>query len=99
MTNYELTHQQTEAQRKSRYTEYFGISKSNIRKDKDFNVTDKIVVTLHDHELIRPAVEQFGDYICNEVLAVDLNLAEVPEGEAIEIDAVKLNILVEKQDV
>ena len=44
----------------------------NIRKDNGFNVTDKIVITLENHEAIRPAVEQFGDYICNETLATDL---------------------------
>ncbi len=68
----------------------------NIRKSKDFNVTDKIAVILEKHESIAPAVATFGDYICNETLAVNLKLAEEVEGETIELtDELKLNIMVE----
>jgi len=66
-----------------------------IRRNQDFNVTDKIAVVLQKHEAIAPAVEQFGDYICNETLAVKLKLAEEVEGEEIELtDDLKLNIVV-----
>ena len=68
----------------------------NIRKNKDFNVTDKIVVTLQNHKAITSAVETFGDYICNETLAVDLKLAENVNGEKIDLsDEVSLDIQVE----
>jgi isoleucyl-tRNA synthetase len=68
----------------------------NIRKNKDFNVTDKIVVTLQNHNSITSAVEAFGDYICNETLAVDLKLAESVNGEIIDLsDEVSLGIQVE----
>jgi len=68
----------------------------NIRKTRDFNVTDKIAVTLEDHEAIRPALEQFKDYICTETLATTLNTGSGVEGEKIELnDEVSLNIQVE----
>ena len=68
----------------------------NIRKNKEFNVTDKIVVTLQNHKAITSAVETFGDYICNETLAVDLKLAENVTGETIDLsDEVSLEIQVE----
>ncbi len=68
----------------------------NIRKNKDFNVTDKIVVTLQNHKAITSAVETFSDYICNETLAVDLKLAETVNGEMIDLsDEVSLGIQVE----
>ncbi len=68
----------------------------NIRKNKDFNVTDKIVVTLQNHKAITSAVETFSDYICNETLAVDLKLAETVNGETIDLsDEVSLGIKVE----
>ena len=68
----------------------------NIRKNKDFNVTDKIVVTLEDHEAIHSAVETFGDYICNETLAVHLNLSPGVNGETVELNNdVQLGIQVE----
>jgi len=69
----------------------------NIRKNKDFNITDKIVVLLEKHDSITAAVEDFGDYICEETLAVKLKLTDsVSEGERVElIDDVSLDILVE----
>ena len=69
----------------------------NIRKNKDFNITDKIVVLLEKHDSITAAVEDFGDYICEETLAVKLKLTDsVSAGERVElIDDVSLDILVE----
>ena len=68
----------------------------NIRKTRDFNVTDKIAVTLENHEAIRPALEQFADYICAETLATTLNAASGVEGEVIDLnDEVSLNIQVD----
>jgi len=60
----------------------------NIRKDKDFNVTDRVTVTLERHNAILAAVEQFHDYIKAEVLATDLVLADEVEGEKVELDDV-----------
>lgn len=69
----------------------------NIRKTKDFNVTDRIKIQLEDHESIRSAVNQFSDYICVEVLADELVLSQDVNGEAIEImDDVSLAILVSR---
>jgi len=69
----------------------------NVRKTKDFNVTDRIKVALEKHELVTAAVASFGDYIKNEVLADDLSLVEtVAGGEAIELpEEVRLGMLVE----
>ncbi|MCB9332282.1 MAG: class I tRNA ligase family protein [Lewinellaceae bacterium] len=65
----------------------------NIRKDKDFNVTDRVVVTLERHPAILPAVEQFHDYIKGETLATDLVLADALDGEKVELnDEVALSI-------
>ncbi|MEL6864864.1 MAG: isoleucine--tRNA ligase [Bacteroidota bacterium] len=67
----------------------------NMRKNKDFNVTDKIVVTLENHEAITSAVETFGDYICNETLATELNLETDVDGEQVSLsDEVSLGIAI-----
>jgi len=70
----------------------------NIRKDKDFNVTDRIRVTLERKEAIVPAVEQYGDYIKTEVLAESLELSEgAPNGETIELpDGEEVSVDVKK---
>jgi len=65
----------------------------NIRKDKGFNVTDRIIVTVERHPSIRTAVEQFGDYIREEVLANQLRLSDHVEAEQVEMeDQVMLRI-------
>jgi isoleucyl-tRNA synthetase len=58
----------------------------NIRKDKDFNVTDRVVVTIEKHEAILAAVAQFRDYIKAEVLATDLVLADAMDAEKVELE-------------
>ena len=52
----------------------------NIRKDKAFNVTDRIAVHLEEHESIKSAIEHFGDYISNEVLADKLEVVHDIKG-------------------
>lgn len=70
----------------------------NMRKDQDFEVTDRVVLTLEVHEAIQDAITQFGDYICNEVLATDLKTVDqLDNGHAVElIDEITVKILVEK---
>ena len=70
----------------------------NIRKNSDFNVTDKIDVQLEAHEAIQAAVDHFGDLISNEVLANSIRTVEgLDAGESIELpDGVQLHILVQK---
>ncbi len=70
----------------------------NIRKSRDFNVTDRIKVTLQANDALNPAVNQFGDYICNEVLATSLDLsANVSGAEEVElVDDLVVGILVER---
>jgi isoleucyl-tRNA synthetase len=58
----------------------------NIRKEKDFNVTDRIEVRIERHPAIEAAVEQYGEYIKEEVLANSLVLADSVDGEAVELN-------------
>ena len=41
----------------------------NLRKEKDFQVTDKIIVTIDNHPYIKDAIESHNEYICGEILA------------------------------
>ena len=69
----------------------------NIRKTKDFNVTDKIIVTIEDHDSVRPAVNEFAEYISSEVLASGLTVDAVVAGEKIDlVDDVAVAIDVKK---
>ena len=57
----------------------------NIRKNSDFNVTDKITVRIENHPRLTEAIEKFGNYIKGEVLATSLSLDEQVDGEKVEL--------------
>jgi isoleucyl-tRNA synthetase len=72
----------------------------NIRKDKDFDVTDRIRVSLESNDSVRAAVEEFGDYVANETLAEGIQLAEKIDG-GVEVELpgeLKVQIAVEKSN-
>jgi len=69
----------------------------NLRKEMDFEVTDRITVSLQQDNLITPAVLQNKHYICTEILANDIILSEKPlNGNKIVIEDVELEILIAK---
>ena len=57
----------------------------NIRKSSNFDITDKINVTISNDERITGTVQDFGEYIAKQVLALSINLGEVDEN-AVELD-------------
>lgn len=69
----------------------------NLRKDADFEVTDRIEVQVSSHESVIPAVEKYADYIKEEVLADELIVAETVNGHEVElIDGEKIHIMLHK---
>ena len=44
----------------------------NQRKENDYEVTDRIVIHIQNNPAMQEAVNQFGDYICNETLATSI---------------------------
>jgi isoleucyl-tRNA synthetase len=56
----------------------------NLRKDKGFNVTDRIKVVVSDHPDISKAVSGFGEFIKSETLAQSLEIGDTREGEEVE---------------
>ncbi len=70
----------------------------NLRKARDYNVTDRIAIRLERHPEVEKAVRQFGDYIRTETLADRLELVDhLPEGETIELaDGISVRIEVER---
>ena len=69
----------------------------NIRKSSGFEITDKIRVTLSKNEQTDAAVLEYNDYICNQVLANSLQLADMTEGTELEFDGFTLMINVVKE--
>jgi isoleucyl-tRNA synthetase len=69
----------------------------NLRKAKEFEVTDKISVRLEDHAYMSEAVKNNLSYICAEILAESLTLeSQLNEGDKIEIDGNEILIVISK---
>ena len=69
----------------------------NLRKDKGFEVTDKISVTLQKLPIITDAVSSNLLYICEETLAESLILSdELTGGDTIEIEETNILISLKK---
>ena len=52
----------------------------NLRKDKGFELTDRITVQLEKDEAVIPAVDQYQDYITGETLALQFDLVDEVQG-------------------
>ena len=71
----------------------------NLRKQKDFEVTDRILVRLEQHVAIEAAVNDFGDYVKAEVLAEEIILSTSSEGDLVDLsDDVSIHIHLEKSE-
>jgi isoleucyl-tRNA synthetase len=71
----------------------------NLRKDKNFEVTDKIIIRIQSHKDINEAIEKHKQYIGSQTLADEISLSEHLDKEADEIeinDDVKTKIKIEK---
>ena len=69
----------------------------NLRKNKGFEVTDKIILKLTDYPVISKAVNNNLTYICAEILAIEIILGnELNEGELVLIDEIEIWITISK---
>ncbi len=69
-----------------------------IRKDSNFELTDRIEVKVSANGELKDSLAQFKTYICAEILADKLEfLPEIQAGTEIEINDVSLNIIVLKK--
>ena len=71
----------------------------NLRKEKQFLVTDKIIISVEKNEKTESAFQNNLNYICNETLAKKLVFSSSIENhEKINlIDEISCNVLIEKQ--
>ena len=69
----------------------------NLRKDKDFEVTDKIRVEIAEHPYINEATKAYNEYICGEILADSLEIvAQLSAEDTVDIDSNEIKILLSK---
>jgi isoleucyl-tRNA synthetase len=72
----------------------------NIRKDSNFDVTDKIEIQIQKHELINKAITKYSEYIGTQTLAKSIDLVEILEQDSIHFveinEEIKTNIKIDK---
>ena len=69
----------------------------NIRKDNDYDITDRIQIRLQAHPALQAAVTANEAYIKNETLTDSITFVDsLPEGEEIAFDEVTTRIVVAK---
>ncbi|MFN3272645.1 MAG: isoleucine--tRNA ligase [Cloacibacterium caeni] len=69
----------------------------NLRKDKNFNLTDRISIILEENCPFRKELTNNEQYICTEVLSDKIEFViSLANFEEIEIDEVKFNVNIEK---
>jgi isoleucyl-tRNA synthetase len=83
--------------------EYEGIARElvnriqNMRKDQDFEVTDRINIFIEPREQLTEAIARYKPYICKEVLAeAILESQNIPGASNIEVNEMEVNIKIEK---
>ena len=69
----------------------------NLRKDSEFNVSDKIIIELETNNLVEKAIFENLDYVKNETLAVDLIFKQNLESKSIiEFDNISIKAKIYK---
>ncbi|MEO8822681.1 MAG: DUF5915 domain-containing protein, partial [Ginsengibacter sp.] len=59
----------------------------NLRKEKDFELTDKILLKVQEKEAIKDIITEYNEYICAEILAEKIEFSnKVSEGVEIDVN-------------
>ncbi len=71
----------------------------NIRKGRDYDITDRITVTVEPSELTSGAVADFGEYIASQVLAsaiVEASVTDPADDEVLDIDGTEVKVKISR---
>ncbi|MDR1504964.1 MAG: DUF5915 domain-containing protein, partial [Prevotella sp.] len=68
----------------------------NIRKSSGFDITDRINIKISDQEQVRTTVSEYKAYIASQVLADNIELGKVENGQEIDMDDYILQVSVDK---
>lgn len=68
----------------------------NIRKGRDYDITDKISLAFESNDETNGAINAFGDYIARQVLAASLSIVDAvsEDVETLDLDGVNLKVLI-----
>lgn len=70
----------------------------NIRKERKFDLSDRIFVQILDTQALKPSIIRFKDYICAEILADELTfVSHLEDSVEVEVDNNLLYITIHKK--
>jgi len=71
-----------------------------LRKEKGFEITDRIILNVENNREINSAIINNMDYICSEVLAVDMTFVDALDGQHDEVivNDSKIQVSIKKGD-
>ncbi len=71
----------------------------NLRKEKDFNVTDRISIRVEQNDAINDALNNYKNYICTEVLAEQLIIEQLLEqADVVEVNENPVKLIIERKN-
>lgn len=69
----------------------------NVRKEKNLEITDKIVLIIEDKSDVKNMISDYNEYICAEILARQIDFVpEVENGDQIEVNDDVLTVQIKK---
>lgn len=80
------------------YSREFVNRVQNLRKQKNLEITDKIVLIVKDENRIKDIINDYNEYICAEILARQIDfVSHIQDGEQIEVNNDVLTVKIQKQ--
>ena len=72
----------------------------NLRKENDFELTDKIYVIIEEKEVLKDIITEFNEYICAEILADKIDFAsKISEGTKIDVNNDTFTVNITKKSI
>ncbi|MGN6340830.1 MAG: isoleucine--tRNA ligase [Ginsengibacter sp.] len=70
----------------------------NLRKENDFELTDKILLKVQEKEGLKDIITEFNEYICAEILADRIEYSsEIPDGIIIDVNNDTFTVKISKK--
>lgn len=79
------------------YSREFVNRLQNLRKNKNLDITDKIVLIIKDNARIKDIINDYNEYICAEILAAQIQFtSDIADGDTIEVNDDILTVKIQK---
>jgi isoleucyl-tRNA synthetase len=88
----------TDALKKEGFAREFINRIQNLRKENDFELTDKILLKVQEKEELKDIITEFNEYICAEILADRIEYSsEIPDGIIIDVNNDTFTVKISKK--